>query len=113
MEPLELAHRYMECFYGDQPLELMESILADDLDFKGPLNEFNSAKDYLESLTANPPQGMDFRIINEYENEDSVCLIYLFSKLGVETYMAQYFEIKDGKISKIRLIFDTNQLKGE
>lgn len=107
MSPVELAEKYMACFYGGVPLESMETLLADDLVFQGPLYEFSSAKDYLESLRADPPIGAKYQMLKVYEGENSVCFIYLFSKPGIETVMAQTFEINDGKISKINLIFDT------
>jgi hypothetical protein len=97
----------MACFYGDTPLESMEAILADDLIFRGPVYEFSSAKDYLESLRANPPIGAKYQIVKVYEDDNSVCFIYLFSKPGIETLMAQTFEVDNGKINKINLIFDT------
>ena len=111
MSPVQVAEKYMACFYGDAPLESMEALLADDLIFRGPLYEFSSAKDYLESLRADPPIGAKYQMIKVYEGDNSVCLIYLFSKQGIETLMAQTFEINDGKISKINLIFDTKAFK--
>lgn len=107
MRPVELAEKYMACFFGDAPLEFMEALLADDLIFRGPFYEFTSARDYLESLKANPPNDAKYKLENFYENDNSVCFIYLFTKSGIETLMAQTFEVDDGKISKINLIFDT------
>ena len=107
MTPLELTLKYMASFYGDAPLELMESLLAEDLVFKGPFFEFNSAEAYIESLKKDPPRDVKYKILQTYEKENSVCLIYQFSKPGVETLMAQTFEVKDNKITKIDLIFDT------
>ena len=46
-----------------------------------------------------------------FENENSVCLVYQFSKPGVKTRMIQTFEINDGKISKIKLVFDTKAFR--
>lgn len=99
----------MACFYGEAPLAEMESLLADDLVFQGPLYEFSSAKDYLESLKEDPPIGAEYKTIKVYEGDDSVCLIYQFSKQGIETLMAQTFEVDGGKIARINLIFDTSK----
>jgi len=108
MNPLNLAEKYMDCFYGKAPLDSMVDLLADDLVFQGPFHTFHSAKDYLESLKADPPLDASYRIVNVYENDNSVCLIYQFSKPGVETLVVQTFEIRGDRISKITLIFDTN-----
>jgi hypothetical protein len=108
MGPLELALKYMACFYGEAPLESMETLLAKNLRFKGPLYEFDSAKEYLESLKADPPTNATYNILETFESANSTCLIYEFSKPGVETLMAQTFEVNAGKITNIKLIFDTN-----
>lgn len=101
----------MACFFGDAPLASMQELLADDLVFQGPFYEFTSAKDYLESLRADPPIGAEYKLVNVYENDHSVCFIYLFLKPGVETLMAQTFEVEKGKICKINLIFDAQAFK--
>jgi hypothetical protein len=106
MKPLDLAQQYMAAFFGHQPLESMEAILAPDLHFAGPFHKFNSAAAYMDSLKNDPPANVTYSILHTYENATSACLIYEFCKPGVRTCMAQTFEIKNKKISKIVLIFD-------
>ncbi len=106
-KPIELAQKFMESFFGQSPLESMEAILSEDLIFEGPFQSSKSAKKYLESLRENPPIDVNFEIEEVYENENSVCLIYQFSKPGVKTRMVQVFEVYDEKICKIKLVFDT------
>jgi hypothetical protein len=107
MDPVELVQNYMLSFYGERSLESMKSLLAEDLVFKGPFFEFNSAGQYLESLKTDPPKDVKYEILKTYQKDNSVCLIYKFFKPGVETLMAQTFDINRGKIAKIYLIFDT------
>ncbi len=107
-KPMDLAKKYMDSFFGKKPLETMESLLADDLVFDGPFYSYCTSKEYLDSLRENPPIDVQYDLEEFYQNENSVCLIYLFSKPGVETRMAQTFEVADGKICKIKLVFDTN-----
>ena len=109
-EPLDLALRYMDSFYGSAPLEAMEPLLADDLVFEGPLLRASTASEYLNSLRENPPDNVSYRLEEVYQKPGSVCLIYIFSKPGVETRMAQTFEIAKGKICRIRLVFDSGAL---
>ncbi len=108
MSPLEIAHKYMDCFYGKEPLEEMRALLAQDLHFEGPLYRFVTGGDYYQSLQDNPPENVNYEILNEYESENSACLVYLFRKPGVETLMAQTLEVENNKICQIRLIFDTS-----
>jgi len=102
-----LATRYMEIFYGEEPIENLTEILSENLSFKGPLYEFSSSEEYIESLKSEPPVGLKYEMIEAYEKENSACLVYQFSKPGISTIMSQLFEITNGKISKIILVFDT------
>jgi hypothetical protein len=111
MRPLELAHKYMAAFFGEAPLEAMTGLLADKLHFEGPFYTFETAHDYIASLQENPPKDVSYTILNEYEDDGSACLIYEFRKPCIEVLMAQYFKATDDKITKIRLIFDTNKFK--
>ncbi len=106
MEPLELVEKYMEIIFSEGSLEDLIPLLAADLKFKGPLFEFDSANDYVESLKSNPPVGFHHNPIKTFVNDSSVCIIYKFSKFEISTPMAQFFEIKKGLISSILLIFD-------
>ncbi|MBT5951370.1 MAG: nuclear transport factor 2 family protein [Betaproteobacteria bacterium] len=106
-KPTELAQKYMDAFFGQEPLESMEKIFAENLIFEGPFQRTTSAKAYLESLRKNPPTNVSFETEEVFENENSVYFIYQFSKPGVKTRMVQTFEVNDEKISKIKLVFDT------
>lgn len=110
MKPLELALKYLEIFYSGNNLDRLKDILASDLSFTGPLYAFNSAADYVNALKSDPPGGMNYKIIKSFDDENSACIIYQFYKGNVSTQMAQLFEVKDEKINKINLIFDTKVL---
>lgn len=106
MKAAELALRYMEAFYAAD-LAGLRAILRDDLQFDGPFFRFNTAAAYLDSLAAAPPVEMSYEITRSYEDETSACLVYRLTKPGVETMLAQVFEVEEGKIRRIRLIFDS------
>lgn len=108
MTPIELAKRYMSSFFGEKPIEDMMLVLDSDLEFIGPLYKFNSSKEYINSLKESPPVDVAYELVQEYENECSCCLVYKFKKPNLETMMAQVFEVKGNKITKIRLIFDAS-----
>lgn len=111
MRPLELAQQYMDAFYGGSPIDSLSSILADDLIFKGPLFEFDSAKDYLDSLEKAPPKEVSYKILHRYEDKNAACLLYEFRKPGIHTVIAQHFETSNDRIVKILLVFDTTQFR--
>lgn len=106
-KPLELAEKYMESFFGRAPLEMMADLFSDDLVFEGPFQRFFSARQYMDSLLDDPPKDVHYILEKSYEDENSACMIYRFSKPGVETRMAQIFEIADQKICRMTLVFDS------
>ena len=106
MTPLDLATKYMDCVFKSIDFVQLRYILEDDLRFKGPFFEFNSADDYVNSLRVDPPVGFDYQIIRTYADKTSACLVYKFSKPGVTTIMVQIFETENEKIKSILLVFD-------
>lgn len=111
MKPLKIALKFLDAFYHEEDLVLLRELLHDDLVFEGPLYEFTSAEDYIESLRQDPPGGMDYRIVKSFSDDSSVCLYYEFTKPGIRTPMVQLFDIENGKIRRIRLVFDTAALE--
>lgn len=115
MKPLKIALTFLDIFYHEDNIELLRELLHYDLVFEGPMYEFTSADDYLESLKQDPPVGMDYRILKSFADDTGVCLFYEFSKNEgghvIRTPMAQWFEIEQGKIRRIRLVFDTAALE--
>jgi hypothetical protein len=113
MTPIDLAEKYMDCVFKTGNLEELRKILSDDLQFRGPFFNFNSADTYVDSLKNDPPVDFKYEIIKSYANDSSACLIYQFSKPGVSTSMTQIFETVDGKINSILLIFDTGAFRSK
>ncbi|MBL1213698.1 MAG: hypothetical protein D8M61_10165 [Ignavibacteriae bacterium] len=107
MNSIELAEEYLNIFFQTQNFDELRKILHQNLEFIGPYYKFNSAEDYINSLKENPPYDCSYDIISSTWNESSANVIYTFRKPGVETLMSQFFKIKNSKIIKIILIFDT------
>ena len=106
MSPLELALKYMKIFYSGKDLDDLYQLFSNEFSFKGPYFEFDSAEEYINSLKSDPPVDLEYSIIQSYENTTSACLVYQFLKSGVSIAMAQQFDVSNGKIDKILLIFD-------
>lgn len=101
----------MDIVYGEGRPDELEEIVAEDLRFRGPFFSFDSAKAYIDSLKKSPPEGFNYSLLKAYEDGSSACLVYEFTKPGVSTPMSQVFEVADGRIQKILLIFDTRPFK--
>jgi hypothetical protein len=100
----------MACVFKTGDLEALRKIFSDDLKFSGPFYNFDSADDYVNALRNNPPKNFKYKIIKSYFDNHSSCLIYEFLKLRVLTTM---FEIVDGKISHVLLIFDSRSFQSD
>ena len=112
MTPLALARRYLDCFAAGDVAGL-EPLLHEALAFEGPFLHTHTAAAYLDALRAAPPQGITCTVRAAYEDRTSACLFYRFQKPGVETTMAQHFEIEAGRIRRILLVFDTASVRTE
>lgn len=105
-----VVSKYMEVFYRSGDFEVLYDIFSNDMKFEGPLIQFDNAEAYINSLKASPPNNCDFEIIEEYFNENSICLIYNFIKSDKQILMAQTFLIEAGLIKSIRLIFNAQAI---
>ncbi len=107
MKPLELALEYLNIFFNTGNPDTLSQICQDDLQFEGPFYRYRTAEDYIAALKSDPPLQADFEIINQFETQSAACVVYKFTKPGVATTMAQLFEVRDGKIQRILLVFDS------
>jgi len=106
MNKIELAKQYIKVFFETQEFDLLYNLFAEQLDFKGPFFQSETAKEYIESLKSSHWEKCRCAILEEYEDSDSACLIYLFQKGEKSTIMAQQFWCTKNTIHKIRLIFN-------
>jgi len=97
----------MTILFGDGDLEQLMTLFADEFHFSGPFYEFGSARAYVDALKAGPLRDYSYETIGEFENNDSACILFRFSRPGVSVVMSGYFGISHDKIDKVLLIFDT------
>ncbi len=107
MSPRQLALKYLEIFFSGQDLYRLKDLFAPDLEFTGPFHRFNNRDDYVNSLIDDPPNECGYQLLHIFEGDNRVNLIYQFSKPGITTPMSQLFEVHEGRIRRILLIFDT------
>ena len=82
--------------------------LADRLDFVGPFEAFTKPEDYLAALQKlhHIVERVDLHKV--FDSGEDVCLLYdLVTKTPAGTaFIAEWHHVKDGKIDKIRVVFD-------
>ena len=83
------------------------ALLADDLHLKGPLFEFTSKQDYLDSLARDGLERASYQILSVAEGTDTVSIFYEYQKSAGTITIAQLFGFNDGLIADVVLVFDT------
>jgi hypothetical protein len=103
----EVVERYKQAF-GSGDVQTARSLLADDLHFKGPIEEFHSADAYLQSLAklSQIVTGMDVQKV--LANGSDVVTIYdLHTNTPAGTSnIAEWATVRDGKIVELHVFFD-------
>jgi len=106
MKPIELVEKYMECLYDTGDLTEMRKVLADNLHFKGTYSEHDTAEEYIEGFEGEDMSAFSYNMLYTFEKDNTVCFIYNLLKPSGPLEMAQVFEIEEGKIKNILLLFD-------
>jgi len=103
MKPLQLAIRYLEILFNKGNLDDLKVLFTVDFKFTGPFYEFHSSDEYIRSLKSDPPKYFSYKILKSFQDDHCACIIYQFSKPGINTPMAQIFELENEKIKKYSL----------
>jgi ketosteroid isomerase-like protein len=103
----EIVDRYFKAF-GSGDTATARSLLRDNLDFKGPIDEFHNADDLMKSLQqlAQIVKGVEVRKI--FVDGQDVCMIYdLVTNTPAGTSpVAEWHHVDGEKIASIRVYFD-------
>jgi hypothetical protein len=94
-------------------LEAARAYLDDDLDFKGSIDTFRRADEFIVGLTLFQKMLRGVNLVQSYFSESGAALLYdcdTINPAGV-IRTAEFFTVKDGKIKSIRLVFDATELR--
>jgi len=108
MNNRELALSYLRCFCAGD-IDALESLLAPDLDFAGPLHRFDSRDAYIASLRRVPPGRCEYQVISLTERADEVAIFYEYEKPNGALTIGQLFGFRHNKIANMLLVFDGSQ----
>ena len=87
--------------------------LADDLDFKGSIDTFRGADEFVRALKGFQGMLRGVTLIKALFEQDGAALLYdcdTATPAGV-IRTAEFFSTSNGKISEIRLVFDASELR--
>jgi hypothetical protein len=91
----------------------LRSVLADDVDFDGPLASVQGGDDCLRGLQgmAEIMTGLEIRKVFR-DGNDVLTWFDLSTKVADTVPVANWMQIRDGKIGRIRVIFDARGIAG-
>ena len=82
--------------------------MQDNMTFQGPLDTFNTADQYLESLKrlASIIQRIDLKKV--FVDGDDVCVLYemVTNTPAGTAFIGEWYQVKDSKIAYVRAVFD-------
>lgn len=89
------------------------SCLADDLTFQGPIDSFGSADRFIPALGGFAAMLERVDLLQEFYAATGAALLYdCVTRSPAGTIRtAEFFELENGKIARIQLVFDATELR--
>jgi hypothetical protein len=102
----EIVLSYQEAV-GKKDFSAARKLLQDNLEFRGPIDAFHKADDYLHAIQKLSAivEGVDILKVFEDGNEVSVFCDLKTKTVGT-AFVAEWYKVKDGKIASVRVVFD-------
>lgn len=112
MDIRQLIDAYHQAWTGGD-FTTARGCLADDLDFRGSVDTFSKADDFIAALTMFKQMLRGVTMLKSFYDNEGAALLYdcdTASPAGV-IRTAEFFTVSKNKISAIRLVFDATELR--
>lgn len=104
--PQSIVETYMKAWQSND-FRTMRSSLADDLDFVGPIDSFNSADEHQKAIQGLSQMKEDVVIHKLWADGADVMVWYdLHTKIAPPAPVAEWYHVENGKVTQIRVVFD-------
>ena len=77
--------------------------VGEDFKFDGVLGSRDGAEAYFKDMEK---MKLKYDIQKVFANGDDVCLLYNLDLSGVNTFCCGWYQVKDGKINYLKVVFD-------
>jgi hypothetical protein len=85
----------------------MRSVLADALDFVGPIDRFDSADAYQQAIRGLSQMKTDITVqVCLADGPDVVTWYDLYTRIAPPAPVAEWSHVENGKITRVRVVFD-------
>ncbi|MGA9533737.1 MAG: nuclear transport factor 2 family protein [Anaerolineales bacterium] len=108
MDNVDIIARYFERFFSGKARHSdVRSLLTDDFTFHGPLMAADGADEYVAQLQSfGDEMEMHARVRQLIGSDDIVAALVDFDGPGGAIPYAQWFTLREGKISRLEVVYD-------
>jgi hypothetical protein len=109
--PLGIALDYFRA-WSNKDFDKAAACLSEDISFEMPINSYPDKLSFMEAVKFTGRAASGINLLAEFGNENEALLLYdmLLDPIG-NLRIAEYFTVSNGKITMIRHIHDTAELR--
>jgi hypothetical protein len=109
--PISIALKYFNAWCSND-FEKASSFLSDEIAFEMPINSYATKAEFLQAVQFTVGAAQEIILLTHLGNEEEAVLIYTLKLTGfAPLQICEYFKVRDGKITFIRHIHDTYELR--
>ncbi|WP_199896659.1 MULTISPECIES: nuclear transport factor 2 family protein [Streptomyces] len=109
-EPQKIAAAYIAAWRGKE-FDTLRALLAEEFEYVGPLARLDSPEACRESLERMSPVTTDLAVEQVFvSGADVVTWFTLHTTIAPPTPVANWIHVEDGKINRIRAVYDPRAL---
>ena len=110
-QPLTIALEYFKA-WGSKEFDKAADCLSENISFEMPINSYTDKQAFVEAVKFTGAAASDIKLLAEFGNENEALLLYdMVLNLIGNMRIAEHFKISNGKITMIRHVHDTAQLR--
>lgn len=103
--PKTVVQRWHEA-WSKNDFETARTLLHDDLSFRGPIDTFDNADDYLAALQRLAAMVKSVDLQRTLAEGDEVVLMQELDTPVGRSPVAEWYRVRDGKIAEVQVYFD-------
>ena len=92
---------------NDEKFQIARELVSDHMKYIGPFGVRHGAEAYLHEIQR---LRLKFDIQKVFVDEGDVCALYHIAVSGIIVFACGWFQVKDGKVSSLRVTFDPRPL---